>query len=143
MQGVVLGGRSLIGLSLGEQVKVVAGIQKALQHWLVIFMTRRGTVLSDPTYGTSFLPSIQRSNLSNDARIRELFGTALNEINNWMRSNVATAGVPDDEIVTQVELQSFSKDQGTLTMTLKFTTKAGIEMEYLVPVEVIPTEAGA
>ena len=125
---------TLLVTDFGTTGKVCTGIQKAAQQWHIHFLTERGSVKSDPTYGTEFLPLCRGKNLSEATVIKSVFVTAESQLQRWSKLNVDLDVMPDDEVISQATLLSFSFSNGTLTLRVLLTTRAGTSRTFIAPI---------
>jgi len=131
--------KTLLTSSLGGGGKVCTGVQKAIQEWYILFLTDRGSVLSDPSYGTEFLPLCRTSNISDKQVVRSVFATAESQRQRWSQQNKDLTDMPDDEVVTVATLTSFTINDGKLSLNILLTTRAGVNRTIIVPISLVPT----
>src|SRR4051812_45332965 len=62
-----------IPLEFAEPAEIVTGIEKAVQMWLVQFLTRRGTVIDDDLYGTRFMGRLMTREIRNELDVTQAF----------------------------------------------------------------------
>ena len=107
------------------------GIQKAAQQWMCLFLTRTGSALSDPSYGTNFLAGLQGSNLFDELEVQAKFNEAVRDSLKWLNKN--TTRTRDDEIITKVELINLIMAQDSVQLYVHITTRAGETRTYTTP----------
>jgi len=130
-------GKSSVGLSLGTSGMVAAGIQKVAQEWLIAFLTVRGSVKSDPTYGTTFLTKVQPTNKNDTNKISNEFQAAQEQIMDWRSSMNVDTGRPTDEQLKSAELISLSESGGDIALTVRIDTLAGESRTYVTPISFV------
>jgi len=127
---------SMIDLAFGQVGLSVTGVQKAVQQWLTQLLTERGTVFSDPTFGTPFLTQLRFANLGDNDRIRGIFAESVKNIGEWNNANLDVRNIPSDELITTAELLELAKLDGTLIMQIRLLTADGVNRDYTVPLAV-------
>lgn len=122
-------------LSIGGDSMYVRGVQKAVQQWLMAFLTEIGSA-ANKTYGSSFLGSIRNMNLGNGQSITSAFDRASAQVIRWLREN-AESGLTDDELVTEATLVEYSVIGDKVVFNVQLTTLAGDSAVYTIPVDKI------
>ena len=129
MQGVAPRGDRLITLSFGLQPTVALGVQKLVARLVLWLMTRKGSDLIDPEYG-SILMSQMIGNEAMQARIN--VAQALDDaVLQWQQAD--DAGLPADEQLMGIELLSLAAVQGSLVLRIKIVTRAGDNVQAVLP----------
>lgn len=133
------GQRVYIG-NVGSTPKIVTGIQKAVQRYVVALLAVEGDVHFLPEHGSDLLPDIAAGAVPNAGYLSHLFGIAnaaalrlLAKDNN----DTATFGaLPDDEAITEVVLDAAEVDfsTGTILLQATLTTAAGEAAPFIVPI---------
>lgn len=113
---------------------VVAGIEKAVQFFLLLFLTEKGSRFGDDDFGTSFPSVIGRSNI-NDSSLRSTFREAIEDILD-QQSRFAAQDADPDELIESVDLLSVeTPDRDSVYASVRLTTRAGDSRELLVPIK--------
>ena len=121
------------GLGLDTGGEVTTGVQKAVQFFLIVFLTQKGSRPHDPEFGTRFMETILKSNI-NDSNMQITFRDAAEDILE-QQARYKQDDARDDEVILEADLVSFaspSPDQMSLTVLL--TTGAGETREVILPV---------
>jgi hypothetical protein len=121
--------------------KMVAGIQKMVQRYATLLLTRLGDVYMAPDQGTRFIERIMRGNGRTGGFLEQTFAFASTDAISQMRAddNDAAFGVtPDDERIAQATLLGYSMNFATsiLSLTVYLETQAGLPVKYVIPVTV-------
>lgn len=128
-------------VSIGFPSAVTAGPQKAAQRFLLMFLTRRGTVKADPTFGTTFLATVQSAGGSDQstARARSAFNTAVQQVIDWDKANtLLIEDLKDDERVTRVELQSIAVLDDNLALVIRLELASRDPVTYITSSLTVP-----
>lgn len=129
MQGVAPRGDKLITLSFGLQPTAAIGVQKLVARLVLWLLTRKGSDLIDPNYG-SILMSQAVGNEAMQARIN--IAQALNDaVLQWQQSD--DAGLPADEQLMAIEMLALTVMQGSVVLRIKIITRAGDEVQAVLP----------
>jgi hypothetical protein len=125
-----------------KQPKMVAGLQKLIQRYVVLLLTRLGTVYLAPDQGSRFLDRILRGGGRSGGYIEQTFAFANSDVIDQMRSedNLEDTYGPtsDDERIDTAVLLDYSVDFATSTLSLRIFLEsvAGQSVTYVVPVTV-------
>ena len=125
---------SAIHFSLWEDKSYfVSTVQKSIQQWFMVFMTRQGSVKSDPSMGTNFFAGLRQSNINDVQYIGSLFETAAGSVFAWF--NKHTNYTDPNEIIEEAVLDKYNFDvnTGKLTLMIKFTMASGLSAIYTSP----------
>lgn len=128
-----------VELVWGGPSKITAGVQKAAQQWLMAFLTRKGSNLNNPDYGTGFMDALTTGLAQDGQGLMAAFATASDAVLRFFSRADRGTTLPDDEVITRAELLSFdfpSPDQ--LKLTVGLTTRAGTTYQYLTPIVAVP-----
>ena len=112
----------------------VAGVQKAAQFVLMMLTTRRGSVIHDPEYGTTFWDNLRSGNLVDEEIVMSQFKAAEEEILDYQNTFRRQQIDDNDELVSSLELLDYSLEGATLNLRIAISTEAGDSREYLTPV---------
>ena len=135
MQGAQPAGMRPIttGLDGNNGGKIIAGVQKAAQTFIIIFLTEKGSRLHDAEFGTRFLTTIRHSNI-NDSLMAIIFRDAAEDVLT-QQERYFVAGQLDDEIISALDLITFTVPNSTeMSLTVQLTTRAGTSRTVIVPV---------
>lgn len=122
--------------------KIVTGIQKLVQRYAIIMLTRLGDVYLAPNKGTGFLDRIARGGGRSRGHILQTFAFANIDVIRQLREddgNTDTYGeIPADEQIRRAELLDYSVDftTSTLSLTVFIESNAGESFTYVIPVTV-------
>jgi len=120
--------------------KIVTGIIKLAQRWLITFFNEEDTVKYDyflrrTQRGTPFLTRIREGSIQTEADLRALF--ALSEIQARQQMfEEETSDDPDDERYDGAELIDLEIGQGNISMTVTLRSRADF-VELIVPIPIV------
>ena len=113
--------------------KVIAGVQKAAQTFMVIFLTNKGSRQHDPEFGTRFMATICSRNM-NASLMPIIFRDAAEDVLDQQERYRATTDA-DDEVISAIELLTFTVASPTnMSLTVQITTRAGTTRTVILPV---------
>jgi hypothetical protein len=113
--------------------RVIAGPGKAAQNFARILLTPLGTYRAYPKLGSNFMLRLEQGFVRFDVDLLHLFAGESLGVLTFMRS-LATAVTPLDEQLAEVVMTSYSVQRGVVSLTLQFTTRAGVGTSFLLPV---------
>jgi len=115
--------------------RLIAGLEKAIQRWVTLFLTPVGSVTTSPLVGSSFIPAIQSGTLQNTADLESAFAAASAQVREQLP---VTASMKDDEIIDTVELMDGSWVRPPrIFLQVKIVTRAGSSRLITVPVSTV------
>jgi len=122
--------------------RAVAGIQKAVQRYAHLLLSTLDDIKFKPEIGGMLVTSLLSGTVSNSGYMTHLFILASSNAVNTMNSddNDPSFGtIPDDEYLERADLSNIEidYDDGVVSFEVIFTTRAGTNYTYVVPV---PTE---
>ena len=79
-QGVKAAGDQKLSLGFGDAGEVVTGIQKLLQTYTTLFLTRRGTIQYHEEIGTDFVGALQQGRIKDEADVKSEFAIAVEQV---------------------------------------------------------------
>lgn len=120
-------------LDIGLGQAVTSGIQKICQKYIVALLTEKGSVKSDPSYGTFFISNIKISSGLDNNKVQTLFSDASNDAISWL----ATYDTPtnDDEIIKNVSLLDVAVTYDKIRLKINLITQLdeSLTLYYLIP----------
>ena len=117
--------------------ELATGVEKAAQQWLVHFLTRRGTVIGDPQYGTEFMTLLMQRTLRNEMDVTQAFAEAVQSINSYTSALLTGTEPPDEVIVNAQLLDGWDVTPDTLKLRIGLTTQAGATREVVLTTPVV------
>ena len=129
--------------TIASPPKVVAGIQKALQRYTLLFLSAYGDIAYAPLQGTQFGMALNKGAIYDRTSVQTNFAAANNLVLRQLQTDdnlAATFGaIPDDERIVAVQLTDFNVDYATATVLLivQVTTQAGTTVDYVLPATTI------
>lgn len=117
----------------------VTGIQKAVQRYVIVFLTELGSIRHDPRIGTRSVQQLRSVASRGPSWVRGVFTVANRRALSIIRSedqDTETYGdIPDDERIESVELMGSTYDAGNsvLSLTIGVTTRAGLMFRFVIP----------
>jgi hypothetical protein len=129
------GQKSQITPGFGDRGRVVAGVQRAVQQWAILLLTRRGTLPGSPELGTEFLDQADRGELRDTMAVTAAFNSAVMDVQQQLA--VGYRGDEyQDEIISQAELKEVNITAGGMDLTVELQTAAGRQLSVILPVAV-------
>jgi hypothetical protein len=117
--------------------KITSGVQKAVQRWALLLLTRRGTVLGDVEFGTTFMTKLLARQLPDDMAVQSEFAIAVRDISDYLLTKLSTT-TPDDEIITEARLlPGWQLTRTSLKLRVGLSTRAGTQLTVVLPVPVV------
>ena len=132
---------SIQQVSLGVSTytpKAVTGPIKAVQRYLQLFLTTTGDIKYAPDSGSTVIQSLSWGLVTDRGVLRHLFNVSNMDILSDLRrdnENDIFGTVPDDEYITNAELESIELDTGSgfVSLLIRFTFRSGFIYSYNVP----------
>jgi hypothetical protein len=126
-----------VTLDFGSPSKITTGIQKAVQRWTILFLTRRGSALGDPELGTDFMTKLLKQQLPDDLAIQNEFAIAARDITDYLIAT-SSSTIPDDELIIGATLlDGWNLSKTMLKLRIGLTSRAGTAYTVVVPVPVV------
>ena len=128
--------------SVGNEPKIVSGIEKAVQRYTVLLLTTVGDIRFDPGVGGVLVSKLAGGQIQNLGYLYHVFAlansSALKALAHDDGSEVF-GSIPDDERITHAVLENAAMDYatGTASLTVVITTAAGSAFTYVVPVNTL------
>lgn len=125
------------GISLSGG-KIVSGIEKMVQRYLVLFLTKLGSVHFDKLAGSDLLSNLAKGTITDTNSFTFHFNIAneyaLSKMKEDSESNLYGPENPD-EAIDSAELKNIDLDYGSSTarISIKLTSKAGNNYYFVVP----------
>lgn len=135
-QGVQPVGEARINLGLGAAGSICTGVQKAVQTFVLLFLTDKGSVAGEEARGTDFLQGLRTGFIHDDASLESAFRFAVMDVLNYDSEN-RPEETPDDEALEDVELVSYDLQPGYLNLTCRVVTLAGESREVIIPIPTV------
>lgn len=135
-QGALPAGEKQISLGFGTAGEVITGIQKLVQSFTTLFLTRLGSVKYNSLLGSSFITSIQQGSIRNESDVRTEFALAVENVRNVLAADAEINNPPNDETYESAELKSFelNKSASLLMLRVRVNSVAGESREVFLPV---------
>jgi hypothetical protein len=135
-QGVQEFGDQQITTGWGEAGELCTGIQKVAQSWLQLFLTDQGTVLNEPTRGSTFLLSVRRGRIQVDDDVPSEFAIGAAQVSRTMAADAIGQNLEDDEILDRAELLDYSVDNiaSNLYLRIRIWSLAGNSRIVYLPI---------
>jgi len=119
--------------------KIVTGMEKLVQRYTLLLLTRIGEIHFDPTSGSSLMDALLSGTIQSKGNLLTLFSLAnlsvMRTINQEDSLTDIYGDMPLDEQLQSANLTDASVDTATATVYLNvsLTTKAGSNMEFIIP----------
>lgn len=131
-QGAGVGGDKKITMALTPEQQCT-GVQKVAQTFAKLFLTDKGSVASDTTMGTDFMPTLRSGAIRDEPTLQAAFQSAVIDVLNYISLNTDTIP-PSDEQLTDATLVSWDLQPGRLSIKVSLTTAAGTSVVYVLPI---------
>jgi len=137
-QGVKAAGEQSIELAFGEAGEIVTGIQKLVQSFTTLFLTRLGSVPYNEELGSEFVTAMQRSRIRDESDVRSEFALAVEQVRQVLVADAEENDPPDDETFDSAELVNFELDSAAslLSLVVRVNSVAGTSRQVILPVPV-------
>ena len=136
LQGARAEGEQQLYLGFGDAGEEITGIEKLVQSFLTLFLTRTGTIPSRPEVGSDFVTAMQQGRILDDGQVISEFASATEQVKSLLLSEAEANNLSDDETVSRIVLQSFDLDRtnSKLTLTVRVESVAGTSRVVYLPV---------
>jgi len=137
-QGMLAGGERLLRMELvgpDHGGRIVAGIQKLAQRFLVLLLTEQGSVPHFPDQGCEFLTDARTGIFQAPLDVFTSFSSALVDIELQLLAAEAPED-PDDERFDSAEVLSVSLNAGNASVRVQVNSRAGTTFDFLAPIPV-------
>jgi len=128
-------GRSLspMTMSFGNTSSYMTGVQKLVQRYTISLLTKLGSQTDTPGFGTNFITSLQGNLTASDIEHILVFANA-KVISEFRKYQESTDGLPLDEQINTVTIDSLTYELGVLNLKLSISTLAGNTIDYILPI---------
>lgn len=136
-QGAQPAGEQQLTLAFGDGL-VITGIQVLCQRFVHAFLTRVGTNVYRPTFGTDFVTAVMRGSIRDEADVKAAFTFAAQAVRQILLLDAVSNPPPVDELFQSATLQSFilDKAKGVLSLKIAISSAAGISRVVFLPVPI-------
>jgi len=117
--------------------KICVGIQKLAQRWTLEFLTELGSMPGLPDRGCAFLTLVRNGRLRTQLAVTQAFLDAALRIRVVLKDEEYD-GMPDDERLDDVELESVAVLPGYISLRVMITSLAGDERAVIMPITTLP-----
>jgi len=137
-QGVEEFGDQLTELAWGEAGQLCTGVQKVAQTWTILFLTDQGTVLNEPTRGSTFVLAVRAGRIQLDEDIPAEFALAAAQVARTMAADAVGQNLEDDETLLRAELLEYRIDRlaSRLYLRVRIWTVAEESRTVFLPISV-------
>jgi hypothetical protein len=119
--------------------KVVTGIQKLVQRWVIEFLTPVGSMPYLLDRGSIFLNSARSGRLRTEADVVSLFAFCNSKISDNLLREDLLGVYPEDEQYSDAKLISVAVSVGSkVSLTIAINSKAGADRIFTVPIQIVP-----
>jgi hypothetical protein len=124
-----------VTVEFGNPSQYIAGINKLVQKYAIMFLTKVGSQINTSDFGTEFLLDLQnRSNLTR-LNVLHLFNFANLDVLAVFRGYQSNnPSIPADEQLKSATMSSFSVTGSTLNLSIAITSIAGDSVVFILPV---------
>lgn len=119
--------------------RIVTGLEKLVQRYALLFLTKRGSVKNCEQEGTDIVHAVIAGKVYNDSILR----TYANQANMWVTNLIKSedSSIPDTPLDEQLKSTSvietrLDKQQGKAFVSIKITSKANEEYIYVTPLAI-------
>lgn len=125
----VMGSPRRAPLSFGDKVKVVAGVQKCVQRFLALLLTRRGSAIRQDL-GSELLTWVMDQRVRTEVQLRNVFSLSVTQV----VGDVNAQALRPDERLANVVLTGVLVERTRIVMKMRLTTEAGFSADFLAPI---------
>ena len=118
-----------VPLTFGDPVKSITGVQKALQAFLCLLLTKKGGTWNAAA-GCDFLAVLEQGLIRTSVDAQNYFARDVPELLAQVNKNA----VYSDEILTSAVLESAAVERSRLTLRIRLTTAAGTAVTFQAPI---------
>lgn len=129
------GDEQIVRPDVSKQPRIVAGIEKLVQRYALLFLTQVGTVKNKDNEGTRFLSLLGSGHIYDDNTLRSAAAAANDSVLRQIQSEDRTLDTPDDEALRRSEIYETAIDRASATVyvTVLITSVAGETYKYTTP----------
>jgi len=113
--------------------KIVAGIQKMVQNFILRFFTALGSNIIDQNAGTQFAQELKTAPQVESGYIYQLMSMAVTDVASQMQQVPSNF---DDENIESARISSFESEKGYANVGIELISKVGESYEFIVPITV-------
>jgi len=124
-------------LAQGEGGRIVTGVQKLAQRFLMRMLTIKGSVKHWPDQGTYFMSDLLTGRIRSLTDLASTFAMALSEIQQQSAAEELQSD-PDDEKLSTAELVSAEFLPDGVSLTIRVTSVSGSHTEFIAPLTLAP-----
>ena len=125
--------QELVGVDHGG--RIVAGIQKLAQRFLVLLLTESGSVAHFPNKGCEFLTDARTGEFQAPLDIFTSFSSALVDIERQLRAAEDVTD-PDDERFESAEVLRVTLSNSSASIRVQVNSRAGSNYTFLTPIPI-------
>lgn len=117
---------------------IVAGVEKMVQRYVVLFLNGLGSTKFLPGHGTDLVPNVAHGKVYNMATLESAAAEANLLARRQMILSDEAEETPDDERIVASEVTDlvFSRANASVRISVRLTTAAGKSYVYVIPVGV-------
>ena len=123
-----------LSLEMSSGGRMAYGPAAAVQKFLIFFLTKKGSVSTDPDYGTSFMNQLTTGQLRNEAEISMAFTQAAADTLSYLAS-IRTDDHDTDEEIVAVEVGDISITATTVTISARLHLLSASTITFVAPFE--------
>lgn len=116
--------------------KVVSGIYKLAQKFLLLLLTEKGSQQYAPDYGTEFMTQL-RSGVRTTLEAEQVFQSALIDIHRILKSEETDSDPADERYATASTVNILLRPGGVM-YRIRLESEAGTARVVLLPIEINP-----
>jgi hypothetical protein len=125
-----------VELGFSEYGTKITGKQWVAQEFVTMFMTERGTVRSDPAFGTDFMFDASVGAIRSETNLVLHFGYAVSLIKQYV-DNKLVGDEDEDEVFAGAVLNSFSYEVDKLILDVTITVVSGQTLDVVIPIAAV------
>lgn len=115
----------VMGLALpGESGRLITGIRKLCQRFVILLMTPLGSILHLPDEGCDFLSQLLQGQLRTQLDVYAAFSSSVSQIREQLLQKESDE-TPDDERLSTARIESLSLAADQISMTIVITSLDG------------------
>ena len=114
------------------------GIEKLVQRYALLFLTKLGTVKNSPEEGSEFMQSLGRGMIYDENTLKAEAAKANSLVSRQIRKEDASIETADDEALDSATVTDLRLDRATQSVIVQVTivTRAGESYTYITPITI-------
>lgn len=123
-----------MSLTFGKLSSYCAGVQKLVQRYAIMLMTKLGSQKDYPDFGTDFITNLNSGRNVSGQDFSYTFNFASWDVIKEMKTyQVANPEMPLDEQINTATLENYNVVKDAVQLNVRLTTMAGTNIQFIMP----------